>query len=104
MATFYVLPSRPVLGGRLASFLRDLLPDVDLTICQAADLIDDLISSTIESRDVFVVFSDELPDGIAVEDALAAGFGAEPGDEIVEIRLGSLGCAAPIRRRLLEAA
>jgi hypothetical protein len=36
------------------------------------------------------VFREELPDGTTPADALRDGFGAEPGDEVVEVRVGGV--------------
>jgi hypothetical protein len=42
----------------------------------------------VESTGAFVVYRDDLPLGEETALALADGFGAEPGDEVVEITLG----------------
>ena len=103
MATFYVLPSRPLLGSRLATFLRDLLPDVSLAGDRWADLADELVAATLDCDNMYVVYAEDLPAGVGLEESLAAGFGAEPGDEIVEIRLGQGPKPASIQRRRLAA-
>jgi len=104
MAMFYVLPSRPLLGGRLATFLRQLLPGVKWSHDHWAGLVDDVIGAAVGAADVYIIYRDELPEGVAVEDALAAGFGAEQGDEIVEITLGQGSQPASAKQRRLDAA
>ena len=104
MATFYVLPSRPLLGGRLATFLRQLLPGVSWSHDHWAGLADDLLAAALDDADVYLVYRDELPDDVPVEASLAAAYGAEPGDEIVEISLGQGSKPATATRRHLDAA
>lgn len=88
MATFYLLPARGVLGDHLADALGGCLPGVDWTTT-ARQRLAELLVLTLELRDeVFLVFRDELPRGAAPESALIDGYGAEPGDEVVEVRPG----------------
>jgi hypothetical protein len=88
MATFYLLPARGVLGDTVADSLGMFLPGVDWTT-SARDRLAELLVQTLELRDeVFLVFRDELPGGAGAESALVDGYGAEPGDEVVEVRPG----------------
>ncbi|HZT79271.1 MAG TPA: hypothetical protein VFA26_03560 [Gemmataceae bacterium] len=84
MSTFYLLPPRPLLRDRLAG----LLPGLD----GAADFWSafvDLIGQLADRRPgTYVVFREELPDGEDPARALADGFGAEDGDEVIEVRPG----------------
>jgi hypothetical protein len=83
MSTFYVLPPRPILGERFAAFLRLVFPGLEW---DAAALGDFLGGTAVGRPDVFVVHREDLPPGEPVARALADAFGAEPGDEVIEVR------------------
>ena len=83
MATFYVLPPRPILGERFADFLRLVFPGLEW---DAADLGDLLCAAAAGRAGVFVVHREDLPPGEPVARALVDAFGAEPGDEVIEVR------------------
>jgi hypothetical protein len=88
MATFYLLPGRAALGDQVADALGAFVPGVDWTTA-ARQRLAELLVQTLELRDeVFLVFRDELPRGAGAESALVDGYGAEPGDEVVEVRPG----------------
>ena len=87
MATYYVLPPRALLGARLALILQHVLPGMRWPSARWAELSTGLIDSALDAEAQYVVYREDLPDGADVVDALAAGFGAEPDDEIVEVRL-----------------
>lgn len=97
MSIFYVLPSRPVFGRRLADFLKTWLPDIDCRGRAGADLAETLAAALVPP-DVFVVYREDLPEGEETGAALLAGFGAEPGDQVVEIVPGQ-GPAGVLARR-----
>lgn len=98
MSTFYVLPPRSVLADRLADFLTGLLPGLDWTRIAPTEVSDWLSTATSRLTDVYVVHREDLPAGEPVRRALADGFGAEAGDEVVEVRVG-LGAADLTTRR-----
>jgi hypothetical protein len=102
MSTFYVLPSRPLLEQYLAESLKPLLPCV---ASQASTLTEILESAVLLHPDVFVVYREELPEGESLARALPDGFGAEPGDEVIEVRPGkTLGDWTNLRWRVADAA
>jgi hypothetical protein len=87
MSTFYVLPARTALAQRFASYVAGVVPGLD---CNGAarDVVTDLLAAAAAGRpDVYLVYQDELPLGERVDRALADGYGAEPGDEVVEVRV-----------------
>jgi hypothetical protein len=86
MSRFYLLPPRPELGERFASFLRLLFPGLDWDTTMRLNLADALGEAAGCHKDVIVVYRDDLPAGEMVTRALVDGFGAEPGDEVIEIR------------------
>jgi hypothetical protein len=91
MSRFYLLPSRPELGERFATYLKDLFPGLDWPTSSWSKLAEDLGAVAGRAPDVFVVYREELPDGEDLTTALTDGFGAEAGDEVVEILPGSRG-------------
>lgn len=80
MTTFYLLPPRAVLGHRVFAALG--IPLAQSPVC--AELAD-AISKTIETMGALVVYRDDLPLDEEPARALVDGFGAEAGDEIIEI-------------------
>jgi hypothetical protein len=91
MARFYVLPPRSVVANCMARSLRLSLPGLPIPVETMEDLLDVLQSSYNEETEVFVLFREEVPDGVGLEFALADAFGAEFGDEITELRLAANG-------------
>ena len=88
MSTFYVLPPRPVFGDRLAAFLQAFLPGVDWDVLARIELADAVAEAAAGETGALLVFRDDLPQGERVAQALIDGFGAEAGDEVVEVRIG----------------
>jgi hypothetical protein len=91
MATFYLLPPRECLDRAVGDLFAKLLPGLPLPLDAWDVLAERLAAAAGWSSDVFLVPRDELPDGPPAE-ALAAGYGAEPGDRVVEV-----GLARPVR-------
>ena len=67
-------------------------------------LVDWLTDAAVPHPDVFLVPREDLPPGEPVEQALIAGYGAEPGDEVVEVRAAAVGGPFATRRWRLGAA
>ncbi len=88
MATFYVLPSRPQLGQRFAELLAGLFPGTAWPREDWQDLAEALGAAAMSQPDVYVVFAEDLPGEQSLELGLMERFGAEPGDDVVEIRPG----------------
>jgi hypothetical protein len=88
MATFYLLPARALLGDHVADALSEVVPGVDWT-SSARRRLGELLAETLgQNHGVFLVFRDDLPPGAGAESALVDGYGAEAGDEVVEVRPG----------------
>jgi hypothetical protein len=101
VATYYLLPPRPLLGDLVADFLQTLLPGLDWDSDMRTNLADAVASAAEVHEGVYVVFRDELPAGESPESALADGFGAEAGDEVIEVRpTGTAGELAARRWRV----
>lgn len=89
MSIFYLLPPRAMLGDRLAKFLQPLLPGLDWDSRMRLNLAEMVGAAAGAHPNVFIVYREELPAGESTDRALAHGYGAESGDEVVEIRLGA---------------
>jgi hypothetical protein len=88
VSTFYLLPPRPLLGERFAGFLQSLFPGLDWDCSMRLNLAEALGDAASSHPDVFVVYREDLPEGDPPARALAEGFGAEAGDEVIEVRAG----------------
>ncbi|MCI0460427.1 MAG: hypothetical protein L0Z62_26030 [Gemmataceae bacterium] len=98
MSTFYVLPPRPLPARSWAAFLGALLPGLNCARLTWGDLAEVLGTVLRPQDDVYLLHREDLPEGDDPADALIDGFGAEPGDEVVEVP--ATGGATPRRWRL----
>jgi hypothetical protein len=88
MSTFYLLPPRRFLIEHFAAVGLELFPGLSLNDrhwSTVVDAVDELVATEPE---VFVVYREELPQGVPPLQALQDGFGAERGDEVVEVKPG----------------
>jgi hypothetical protein len=85
MCTFYLLPARSVLADHLAECVQNWLPGLDLSVADRMDLLAG-VQGALPGEDVFLVHREDLPAGERAEQALVDGYGACPGDEVVEVR------------------
>jgi hypothetical protein len=104
MSRFYLLPPRPEVGARIASLLGLLLPGLDWDVAMRANLADALGDAAGYHEDVIVLYREDLPAGETVSRALVDGFGAEPGDEVIEIRSAGRDADLVSRRFAIDAA
>ena len=88
MSIFYLMPPRPFLGDRFADFLQTFFPGLSWDSSARTNLADLLGDAAGERQGVYVVYRDDLPRQETMAQALRDGFGAEPGDEVVEVRPG----------------
>jgi hypothetical protein len=103
MSRFYLLPPRAELGERIASFLRLLFPGLDWDAGMRLNLAEALGEAAECQEGVIVVFRDDLPAGETVSRALVDGFGAEAGDEVIEVRPAGRGADLVSRRFAIAA-
>jgi hypothetical protein len=89
MATFYLLPPRSILADHLGGWLEALLPGVHLEGAVRHYFWANL-SEALAEEAVLVVHREDLPVGENAEQALIDGYGAEAGDEVVEVRPAGL--------------
>jgi hypothetical protein len=88
MATFYVLPPRPLVRELVASRLNDVLPGLQWDRQASTDLLEILTADLLGRGDVFVVYREDVQETEDLFQGLSEHFGAEPGDTVVEVRLG----------------
>jgi len=97
VSTFYLLPPRPHLGQQVIHFLQGWFPGLNWDCVNRAALAETVSANASQLPNVYIVFHEDLPEGVELRQALVEGFGAEPGDEIVEV------AASMVRRWRLAA-
>lgn len=103
MSTFFVLPPRPVLGEHFAGYLQTLFPGLDWSRTAWAALAE-MLGAAVHEPDVYVIYRDDLPPEEDLDRGLIDGFGAEAGDQVVEVGPGTADGELTSRRwRLREA-
>src|SRR5262245_24783237 len=102
MSTFYLLPPRPVIADAFAAFLNQFFPGLDWDAAMRTNMAHALGAAASGRPDVFVVYRDDLPEGEAPSRVLAEIYGAEPGDEVVELRFTGRPCEFTSRRWRLQ--
>ena len=98
MSTFYVLPSRPQLGERFAELLSSLFPGTVWARADWPDLAEALGAAAMCQPELYVVYAEDLPADLSIEDGLIYAFGAEPGDQVIESRPGRALAEVAIQR------
>jgi len=88
MATFYVLPSRHLLGQRFSELLTSLFPGTQYSPWDWPDLAESLAGQVEAQGNGHVVYREDLDDRLSVKDSLLRHFGAALDDEIIEIQFG----------------
>jgi hypothetical protein len=90
MSVFYVLPPRPLVGQQFARFLQGCFPGLTWAGACRLDLAESVSAAGQSNPDVFVVFREDLPEDCNLQEALKELFGAEGGDEVVEVTSSAL--------------
>jgi hypothetical protein len=103
MACFYVLPPQSFLASCFSRYLESLLPGLDGSDSAGRHLAESLLESASTRTSSYLIHREELPAGEDLERALADGYGAEAGDEIVEVRAGSRAGEVSARRWQMSA-
>jgi hypothetical protein len=101
VSTFFVLPPRECLEQATAEFVARVLPGVHAPATLWEDLLGHLMAGCYET---YFIHREDLPGEGDVADDLASGFGAEPGDTVVEVGLASGSATARVRRWVVPAA
>jgi hypothetical protein len=98
VSTFYLLPPRPYLGEHFATYLQGVFPGLHWGRDLWANLADGLAAAATCHAGVYVVFCEELPADENPARALTDGFGAEPGDEVIELHVSGRAGEFAVRR------
>lgn len=85
MAVFYVLPPRRVVAERWRHFWKSILPGAEIPPVPES-YFDQLTDSLSCRPNTYLVFREDLPDATDVVGSLQDAFGAEVGDQLVEVR------------------
>ncbi|MCX7702243.1 MAG: hypothetical protein N2039_15310 [Gemmataceae bacterium] len=91
MATFYVLPARPLFEQMMDRMLAEWLPTLPGPLIPAEELTEFVRDHAERKADTFIVYRDELPEGMGLLEGLRDAFGAESGDDVVELHWGPNG-------------
>ena len=70
MAIFYVLPPSPLVADHLADYLASWLPGLDWDEPTRLNLTEAIRAAATCRPDVYLVFREELPEGVATTEAL----------------------------------
>src|SRR4051794_33823094 len=89
MATFFVLPSRQVLGQRFGEMVSAIFPCRPKSSWDWPDLAETLAEVVERQGNAYVVYREDLDDDLGVKDSLLRDFGAALDDEIIEIQFGA---------------
>jgi hypothetical protein len=93
MATFAVLPPRELLEHAIHGFLESLFPGRPVPV----GLWERVTAEMVAGENVYPLHREDLPEADDVASALADGFGAEPGDAVVEYTLPRGKESGPVR-------
>ena len=93
MSTFYLLPPRESLEQLVNEFASRLLPGLPVS----EQLWERLVAELVDGRDIFVVHREDLSGEGELACELTEEFGAEPGDQIIEVGPLSVQRPSPIR-------
>ena len=97
MATFFVLPPRPFIQTALESFLESWFPGLNHAAAAWPEVGDVFDTALAGEASTYVIYRDELAEDGGVERGLRDRFGAEAGDQVIEVR-GSP-CNGEVRTR-----
>jgi hypothetical protein len=94
MATFVILPPREILEHAIHGFVETHFPGRSVL----AGTWERMLADVVDGPDVYPLHREDLPETDDVAMALVVGFGAEPGDHVVEYTLPRGREAARVRR------
>lgn len=88
MATFFIFPSREMLGQRYGDMLSAVFPGV-IRDWDWLDLVESLSALVEGQGGAFVVYRDDLDEELGLRESLARNFGAQRDDEVIEVAFGA---------------
>jgi hypothetical protein len=94
MATFVILPPRELLEYAIHGFAESLFPGRAVP----AGAWERMLADVVDGPDVYPLHREDLPETDDLTAALVVGFGAEPGDQVVEYTLPRGRQSGPVRR------
>lgn len=86
MATFYLLPPRPLMAQHFVTFLQSVFPGLQWDTPTRQNLTEALEAAATCRPDVFVIFREDLPEEEPALVTLMEAYGAEEGDEVIDIQ------------------
>lgn len=98
MATFYILPPRERLEQAVVEFVMRALPGLEVTPAVCDALLAGLELEANRKEDAYFVHREDLIGHSHLLNDLVIGFGAEPGDTVLEVGCTAQGRPAAIRR------
>jgi hypothetical protein len=101
MATFYVIPPRECLEQAVAEFLNRVLPGLPTDPRVTESILAAVEFEANRVDDVYLIHREDLPGLGRLDHDLREGYGAEPGDQVIEISATVGGCSASMRRSTL---
>jgi hypothetical protein len=101
MATFYVLPAPEFLEQVYERHLRVLFPGLRWSANVLGQVVAQVSRAAASHAGVYLIQQNELPEDADLERTLIDGFGAEPGDEIIEMHAGPRLGEWRVRRNVL---
>jgi hypothetical protein len=90
MSRFIILPPREVIEHHLATFVGGWLPGVPLPVDLWQTLLNAAIGYPTDDSPFYVIHRCELPSSGSIMEDVMELYGAESGDEIIEITPGQL--------------
>lgn len=103
MATFYVIPPRECYEQAFQSFLNRYLPGMAIPGDLTAQMLENLQNTQACDGGCYLVHREDLSGQGSLAEQLRDGFGAEPGDVIVDVALPvGQGASAQARRSIIH--
>jgi hypothetical protein len=96
VSTFYLLPPRESLEGLANEFASRLLPGLPV----AEQFWERLLNELVDGREIFILHREDLAGEGDLASELTEEFGAEPGDQIIEV--GSISLQRPSSVRVWQ--
>jgi hypothetical protein len=101
MATYYLLPAPEFLEQIYERHLRVLFPGLRWSADVLGQVVAQVSKAAASHSDVYLIQQNELPEGADLVRSLVDGFGAEHGDEIIEMHAGPTLGEWRVRRRVV---
>jgi hypothetical protein len=104
MATFYVLPPRECLEQALSQFCGQVLPGMPVPVDLCEQFLTHWANGLSEMSESLCLHREDLPATGDMQTDLVEAFGAEVGDQVVEIAWSGGSAPAPVRTWTIDLA